>query len=378
MRPARTTLAVTLLLSGLLTSMATPTAVASRHTAARTEERQPATPSTPAGEPAVTKIKSDATALAAHASSSLAKAFLAATSELPDVAARTVWRSADRSKAITDAAYQALPEAERAGWTKRECDANFYWNTGYGSPLAYLRPIELLGMHGVADVKGKRIADFGFGTVGHLRLLATLGADAHGIDVEPLFGALYSQPGDTGAVTSASGAKGNVAVHIGSWPGDDATRTAVGTGYDIFLSKNTLKRGYIHPAREVDPKFLVHLGVDDTTFLKRVHESLKPGGLFLIYNICPAQNPPPNTAEKPYLPHADGQCPWDRATLEAAGFEVLVHDANDIEALLPIWKTLGYDQGADDASLRASLFVWYTLVRRSERPTQPPTGGSAS
>ena len=53
----------------------------------------------------------------------------------------------------------------------------------------------------------------------------------------------------------------------------------------------------------------------------------------------------------------------DRATLEAAGFEVLVHDANDIEALLPIWKTLGYDQGADDASLRSSLFVWYTLAR---------------
>ena len=121
-----------------------------------------------------------------------------------------------------------------------------------------------------------------------------------------------------------------------------------------------MKRGYIHPAREVDPKFLVHLGVDDATFLKRVHDALKPGGLFLIYNICPAQNP----ADKPYLPHADGECPWDRATLEAAGFDVLVHDANDIEPLLPIWKTLGYDRGADDKALRATLFVWYTLARR--------------
>ncbi|MBL9120606.1 MAG: hypothetical protein JNL80_11915 [Phycisphaerae bacterium] len=321
----------------------------------------------PPADTAGDKLRTDAAALAPLTNEPLAKAFLEATRDLPVIAPRTIWRSADRSKAITDSAYQALPEAERSQYTKRDCDATFYWNTGYGSPLAYLRPIEIAASHGLKDVRGKRIADFGFGTIGHVRLLASLGADVHGIDVEPLFQALYSEPGDTGTVTGREGVEGSASIHIGRWPADATTARDVGGGYDLLLSKNTLKRGYIHPAREVDPKFLVHLGVDDATFLKSVRDALKPGGLFLLYNICPAQNPP----DKPYLPHADGQCPWDRSALEAAGFEVLAYDVHDIEALLPIWKVLGYDDGADDAKLRANLFVRYTVARRVSSPTLP-------
>jgi hypothetical protein len=37
---------------------------------------------------------------------------------------------------------------------------------------------------------------------------------------------------------------------------------AVRTGYHAFVSKNTLKHGYIHPAEEVGPWMLVHPGVD--------------------------------------------------------------------------------------------------------------------
>jgi len=55
----------------------------------------------------------------------------------------------------------------------------------------------------VTSVDGKRILDFGYGTVGHLRLLASLGADMVGVEVDPLLRALYSAPGDQGAIARA-------------------------------------------------------------------------------------------------------------------------------------------------------------------------------
>lgn len=55
-----------------------------------------------------------------------------------------------------------------------------------------------------------------------------------------------------------------------------------GTGYDLFLSKNTLKRGYIHPAREpASPRHVVRLGISDEKYLQQVFEMLKPGGMQL-------------------------------------------------------------------------------------------------
>jgi hypothetical protein len=310
---------------------------------------------------ALETLQADAAKLRPLAKSDLTRSFLEATAALPVIEPRVVWRTADKSKAITDDAYRVLSESDRSAFAKRDCDATFYWNTGYGSPLAYLRPLDILAANGVSDVRGKRIADFGYGTIGHLRLLASNGADMHGIDIEPLFAALYSAPGDTGTIKGLGGApSGSIALHTGQWPADAALATEVGGGFDVFMSKNTLKRGYIHPAREADPKRLVHLGVDDEAFLRTVHASVKPGGLFLIYNICPAQAP----ADQPYIPHADGQCPFDRALLEKVGFEVIAFDVNDFEALAPVWHALGYDEGKDDAALKKELFVWYTLARR--------------
>ena len=78
--------------------------------------------------------------------------------------------------------------------------------------------------------------------------------------------------------------------------------------YDLVLSKNTLKRGYIHPERPTEDRKLIKLGVDDRAFVQAVYDMLEPGGLFLIYNLCPAQAPP----DQPYIPWADGRCPFDR------------------------------------------------------------------
>ncbi|MCB9645114.1 MAG: hypothetical protein H6730_00735 [Deltaproteobacteria bacterium] len=115
-----------------------------------------------------------------------------------------------------------------------------------------------------------------------------------------------------------------------------------------------LKRGYIHPEQEVDPNKLVHLGVEDAAFLQAVQEALRPGGLFLIYNICP----PPNAPGKPYVPWADGRSPFSKAALEAAGFEVLAFDVDDNGPMRRMGKLLDWPDVDRD------FFAEYTLARK--------------
>jgi hypothetical protein len=253
----------------------------------------------------------------------------------------------------TDAAH--LPPERRATLTRRELDASFYWETNYGSPLSYLRAVDVLAGAGLADLAGKRVVDFGYGTVGQLRLMATLGADAVGVDVDPLLPALYSRPGDQGPI-----GPGRVTLATGRWPALAATRAAVGTRLDVFLSKNTLKRGYVHPALAVNPSRHFDLGVDDGTFLSALHDALVPGGLVLLYNVCPAPAP----AGAPYIPWADGRSPFDRAAWEGAGFDVLEIDRDDTPALRAVAHVLRWDSGEDALDIEHDIFATYTLARR--------------
>src|SRR5262249_20320547 len=182
----------------------------------------------------------------------------------------------------------------------------------YGSPLAYARPLEIFARHSPADLAGKKIVDFGYGTIGHLRLLAGLGAEVVGIEVDPLLRALYSQPRDQGLGDSKP-AGGSVGLIDGHFPAGPGVSAAMSGAVDLFISKNTLKNGYIHPAEKVDPRRLVHLGVSDSAFVAALYAILKPGGWVLIYNLCPAPAPP----GQPYIPWAHRRCPfpppiWDR------------------------------------------------------------------
>jgi hypothetical protein len=73
-----------------------------------------------------------------------------------------------------------------------------YQGLFYGSPLAYLLPLERLDAAGFGDLRGKRVADFGHGGIGQLRLFAEMGAEAVGIDVDTVQPVLYAEPGDQG------------------------------------------------------------------------------------------------------------------------------------------------------------------------------------
>jgi len=316
---------------------------------------------------AVGAIRSEARAVAPLARAPLTRAFLRATDALPHVATRAVYRDSARTRAWTEAEANALPDTLRARLVRRDLDETFYYTTRYGSPLAYMRPLEILSEHGVTSVDGKRILDFGYGTVGHLRLLASLGADMVGVEVDPLLRALYSAPGDQGAIARArqpgvplQKGTGHLELVDGRWPADAAARAAVGDRYDVVMSKNTLKNGYIHPARAADPRTLIDLGVSDSAYVAELARIVKPGGFVLIYNLSPA----PSKPEEPYKPWSDGRCPFARPVWEAAGFEVLEFDRTDDEAARAMAHALGWDSGEHPMDLTNDLFSHYTLARR--------------
>jgi len=316
--------------------------------------------STPRGS-ITEKMRADAAKVTPLVRSGLAKDFLAATSKLAEPSQRLVYRNSEKSLAVSKRVFDAMSSDQQAGWTPREFPPDFYYETAYGSPLVYTRLLDLIHPYWSVQ-ETRKLLDFGYGTIGQLQLLAHCGFEAHGVDVEPVFPALYSEPGDTGPMGS-----GKVAIHAGQWPANPDLREAVGQGYSVISSKNTLKSGYIHPnppaGQTVDPKRLVHLGVHEDEFLRLVRSSLIPGGIFIIYNICPAQNPP----DQPYLPYADGKSPFSCQDFERAGFEVLAFDIEDQDWVLDCFKVLGYTEGKSREEAAKEYFCWYTVVRRGAK-----------
>lgn len=325
---------------------------------------QPARPAPKDGATVVKQLAAEAGKIAPLMESDLARAFLAETPNLPAVATRTVYRDRDANLALSADAWKQVSAEAQAKFKPRECSPEFFYYTGYGSPLVYARVVDLMGKHGVASLKGTRVLDFGYGTLGHLRLMAQNGAEAHGVEIEPIFEALYSLEDRT-----VAGKTPSVFLHTGQWPAHKglAAQVAEKGAFDVITSKNTLKKGYIHPeppaGKTVDERQLVKLGVDDAVFLATVRESLKPGGLFIIYNICPAQTPA-DDATKPYLPHADGRSPFTREQYEAAGLEVIAFDQDDQAWTLKCWQALGYDGGKPAEQAVKETFCLYTVVRR--------------
>jgi hypothetical protein len=286
--------------------------------------------------------------------------FLDVVPELPALdGPRVVYYNRDARDAMTEASAAGKDSTALEGYERTEISEQFFYYTRYGTPLAFVRPLEILGQAGLDGLDGKHIADFGFGSIGQLRAMASAGATVTGVEVDALLEAIYSDPGDTGPIKRAraagAGEAGELRLCFGQFPAEAGIVEAVGGGYDAFVSKNTLKNGYIHPAEEVDPRMLVHLGVDDETYVRTVFGLLEPGGFFLIYNLCPPQS------EEKYIPWADGRSPFARELLESVGFTVLAYNRNDDDAARAMGKALGWDVQMD---LEKDLFGIYTLVRK--------------
>lgn len=307
------------------------------------------------------QVKHDAAAMQPLVKSDVAKNLLAGYDALPALTSpRVVYYNRAKRDALTEAQFTAQGLDTTSGYLRRELGEQFYYFTMYGTPVAFAHALDLVGQAGLESLDRARICEFGFGSIGQLRALASCGAEVHGIEVEPLLRALYSAPGDTGAVAAVGkSASGRVNLHFGSFPTDTGMTRALGGGYDLFISKNTLKRGYIHPEKEVDPRMLVHLGVDDSTFVQRVYDLLQPGGFFMIYNLHPKYTPP--DAEK-YIPWSDGRSPFAKALYEKIGFKVIAFDLNDTEFAHTMAKALGWEDAG--MNLATDLFGMYTLLQR--------------
>ena len=314
-----------------------------------------ATAATAAGLP---RLNEEAAALRPLVSAPLPQSFLDVVPRLPAMESRTVLQETAAPTYLSEREAAALPEDQRGRLKPVSIDSLRYYTTRYGSPLAYLRVVDLLAQSGVDGLRGRRVLDFGYGTVAHLRLFAELGAEAVGVDVDPFLRALYSEPQDTGAIGA-----GRVRLVHGRYPVQDDAARAVGDGYDVVISKNTLKRGYVRPIRAVDPRTQIDLGVPPAEFVRRVHDALRPGGLFVVYNLMGRQAP----EDKPYVPAADGALPFTRAELEAAGFDVLALDVNDDAFARAMGRALGWDRRADGSvnpEFDQSLFAMYSIARR--------------
>lgn len=317
----------------------------------------------------VARIKADAEKILPMHRSDLARGFLAAAQALEPRDAREVYANPATRTWITPDAAAALPEAERASLQKRALDEDFYYNTGYGSPLIYARPLDIVVMQtGLVKMSlaGKRVLDFGYGNIGQLRLMALRGAHAVGVDIDERLGVFYRDPTDVGEVNAVDGAgadKGSITIIHGSWPGnaDIAARVKEAggdQGYDLIIAKNTLKNGYINPTRDADERQLVKLGVEHDVFIKALYGALKPGGYVMVYNLSPRMS----RDDEPYKPWSDGRSPFTREQWEAAGFRVGALDASDDSMARQLFETLGYP--TKDQSGEHDLFALYTLLRR--------------
>jgi SAM-dependent methyltransferase len=326
---------------------------------------KPSDPETPLAAPSsvVKGLQAEARSLASMVSTKLANDFLNATRYLPNISPRTIYQDPQTRGYYSKDQAERLPAEQLKALLPAQIDEYRYYHTKYGSPLAYVRAVELIGQNGIDDIEGRRILDFGYGTVAHLRLFAVQGANAVGVDVDTYLSALYSDAGDTGAVRRRGGPQGVVSLVNGRWPAEKEAVDKVGGGYDIIVSKNTLKRGYIKPARPAEKRHLIDLGVGDDDFLKALRGALKPNGLLVIYNLAPAQAP----ANKPYIPWADARSPYTKAQYEKAGFKVLQFDVNDDQFAREMGRKLGWDKnskGEIQADFDKNLFALYTIVQK--------------
>jgi len=302
----------------------------------------------------------EAKALEPLVQSRLALDFLKATPELQAIAPRTIYNDKAKQNFYTEVEVRSLSEQRRQTLDRVPVDETSYYTTKYGSPLAYARPLELLGRSGLETVTGCKILDFGYGSIGQLRLLAALGADVTGVDVDPLLQALYSAPEDKDVAKNRAGNRGRLRLIHGHFPADKAVHQAVGNGYDLILSKNTLKKGYVHPERPVEKRRLLNLEVDDAEFLKAIFAALEPGGRIMIYNISPAPGPP----DRPYKNWADGRCPFPKEAWESAGFRIDAFDRDDSDSIRAVAHALGWDRGDAPIDLKTDVFALYSLFQK--------------
>ncbi len=298
-----------------------------------------------------------------------AREFLAEVPELPEIQSRLIFvRQGIVPDAVSEAEFQMLPDEFKAALRPQKIDITKYYQTIYGSPLAYARPLDVIAAIAEWDsFNDKKILDFGYGQIGQLRLLAQCGADVTGIELSSLISAMYTLPGDTGKMTGASGNTGSLRLLHGAWPAGQIARERVAGAYDLIMARNVLRKGPMDRAnKDVRPELRVHLRTSNEMFLARMNEALKMGAYALVYNIGGAG---PELWEQ--FPASDFSCPFTREQWESAGFELIALNQVDDEPMRKAAKALFLDRGPDGINLETNLYAQYTIAKKVREATIP-------
>jgi SAM-dependent methyltransferase len=338
--------------------ISTSTAFAQPTIAAAAEQKRLA-----AGDlsPAIAQLKAESDLVSKFLTEPLTRDFLSEVPALAKQDKRILYfeKSSPRNnrKWYSEEQRNKLDTAGQADTQAREFDEGRYYANQYGTPIAYALAVDVLGKFGVKSFQDKKIVDYGYGAIGGVRLMAQAGAQVVGIDVDPLLPLLYAQPKDVGVMKGGT-RSGKLTLIDANFPSAAAVK-GVGTGNDIIISKNTLKKGYFTPDVGTAQ---INAGVPHEAFLKSWHDVLKPGGLLLIYNISQKLD------EKDYKPANDPRSPFTKEQFEKAGFKVLALDADDSVKARQFGAALGWagppPQGMGD--LETNLFGKYTVVQRAQ------------
>jgi SAM-dependent methyltransferase len=233
---------------------------------------------------------------------------------LPPVKRRIVYR--DRGAVHTWSAGEAMKQSDSQSLMPVAVSVDTFYARACGTPFEDARALDLVAPPGLTDLTSKRALVLGCVAMSELWMLASLGADAVGVDPDPEIVALY-----TGAPLPFSpnvSGGGRVTFTPSRFFSDPAARSSIGGGFALVVSRNTLSRGRVHPTRPAPAR--IDLGMDDDAFARSLFDALAPGGRAILYNTGVA---PPGA---PLLPENDLRSAFDRATWERAGF--VDHDSD--------------------------------------------------
>jgi hypothetical protein len=301
---------------------------------------------------ATAAIVKDADAIAPLMKQAAAREFLKAAATLKAQTPRIVYTHQSTRRSITPIEYEAMNANEREGFERVEHDETFYFSTYYGSPVAYARALECAGAHGLATLDNAKILDLGYGAIGGMRMMAGAGAGVSAVDVDSTLPALYREPLDQGAMLGINARTGRLTLYNGVFAGNTTLTKLIGREFNLIVSKNTMKRGFMKPAS--GGKALVSFEASDEVLLDTIYDSLAPGGLFVIYNIMAGFDPG--------KPATDGYSPFTREQFAKANLNVLALDANDDAAVRAMGRALGWETQMGD--LEKNLFALCTVVQR--------------
>ncbi len=298
-----------------------------------------------------TGLVADAKTLVGLFESDLAHEMLEQVHELPMIESKQIHIAVRPNRGYTESEFEMLDESEKKGLQVFEVDPERYYTTFYGSPLVYARAFDLIDQHAPGfEINNSRIMDLGYGQLGQLRLWGQMGAHVIGVEIDPILRAMYEDCEALGPIDHS----GSVELVHGAWPNEKETREEVGEQFDLIVSRNLLKKGYVKPAA-LNPKFPIPVawGMSDLEAVSHFYDALAPGGLVVIESLGPKPDP-----EKPW---SDIKNPWSKQAWIDAGFEVLAHDKDESEYARSLGKALGWDA---QMNLEQDLFGVYSVYRK--------------